>query len=106
MHRFELANELAAAGFDTIDATVHAGSDASGHAARGRLAYKGYRASFMQRLQRAGSLLGSSDDEVARRFENEVATRVQAGRSVLKLPQRRRVANQVAKLRTEILARS
>jgi hypothetical protein len=67
-----------------------------------RLAYKGELASFMLRLRSISDL---SDEDVARRFEDEVASKVQAGRSVLKLPQRRHVANQVASLRPKILAR-
>jgi hypothetical protein len=71
-----------------------------------RLAYKGELVSFMRRLQRARLLGDLDDDNVAQRFEDEVASKVQAGRSVLKLPQRRHIANQVAKLRPEILSRS
>ena len=76
-----------------------------GHAgSQRRLAYKGELASFMRRIR--SILPDLSDDDVARRFDDEVASKVQAGRSVLKLPQRRHVANQVASLRPKILARS
>jgi hypothetical protein len=44
-------------------------------------------------------LAALSDDDVARRFEDYVAAQVAAGKSVLKLPQLRNIANQVAKLR-------
>lgn len=70
-----------------------------------RLAYTGELASLMLRLERAGTLDETSDDNIVRRFENEVATKVQDGRSVLRLPQRRHLANQCAKLRTETLER-
>ena len=63
-----------------------------------RGAYRGELASFVKRLQPT-MLAALSDDDVARRFEDYVAAQVAAGKSVLKLPQLRNIANQVAKLR-------
>jgi hypothetical protein len=94
VHWLKLADELAAAGFATPD---RAGS-------KRRLAYKGELVSFMRRLQRSGLLGDLTDDDVAQRFADDVASKVQAGRSVLKLPQCRNVANQVGKLRPKILS--
>jgi hypothetical protein len=42
------------------------------------------------------------DDDVAQRFVDYVEARVKRGQSVLKLPQRRHIANQVAKIRAQI----
>jgi hypothetical protein len=75
---------------------VRAGAPAS--SASERLAYKGELASYMKRFKPA-LLAGLSDDDVARRFRNHVDAQVAAGKLVLKLPQLRHIANQVAKLR-------
>jgi hypothetical protein len=71
-----------------------------------RLAYQVDLVSLMRRLQGAGLLGDLNDDDVARRLEVEIASKAQAGKSVPKLPQRRHIANHVAKLRPKILSRS
>jgi hypothetical protein len=63
-----------------------------------RGAYKGGLASFVKRLKPA-TFATLSDDDVARLFKDHVDAQVAAGKSVLKLPQLRNIANQVANLR-------
>jgi hypothetical protein len=65
---------------------------------RGR--YKGELTVFMTRLgpKMVASL---SDDDIARGFMDHIEARTKAGRSALKLPQLRHIANQVAKLRAK-----
>ena len=98
VHWRELADELAAAGFDVADTSDHAGS-------KRRLAYKGELVSFMQQLgQKMLAVL--TDDEIAGRFRVRIEARKQAGQSALPLPQLRHIANQVAKLRPRVVART
>jgi hypothetical protein len=89
-----------------IEALEEAGFTMSAKLARPqqqRGAYRGELASFIKRLL-PKMLADLSDEDIARRFEDHVESRVKKGTSVLKLPQRRHIANQVAKLREQILA--
>jgi len=47
-----------------------------------------------------------TDDEIAGRFRVRIEARKQAGQSALPLPQLRHIANQVAKLRPRVVART
>jgi hypothetical protein len=60
--------------------------------------YKGELTAFMGSLN-PKLLAQLSDDDVAQRFEDRVHALIKKGLSVLKLPQRRHIANQVSKLR-------
>ena len=66
-----------------------------------RGAYIGELKAFMTRLK-PESLYSLDDDDLARRFVDYVEARIKRGQSVLTLPQRRNIANQVAKIRAQI----
>jgi hypothetical protein len=72
---------------------------------RRRGAYIGELTAFMRNF-RPELLDQMSDEELASRFADRVEALKRAGRSVLKLPQHRNVANQVARLRGKIPPRS
>ena len=63
--------------------------------------YIGELKAFMTRLK-PQSVSSLDDDDVAGRFADYVEARIKRGQSVLKLPQRRHIANQVAKIRAQI----
>jgi hypothetical protein len=79
------------------------GRDARSHGggSQRRGTYIGELKAFMTRLN-PQSLNVLDDDDVAQRFVDYVEARVKRGQSVLKLPQRRHIANQVAKIRAQI----
>jgi hypothetical protein len=63
--------------------------------------YIGELEAFMTRLK-PESLNSVDDDDLAQRFVDYVETRIKRSQSVLTLPQRRHIANQVAKIRAQI----
>jgi hypothetical protein len=82
---------------DSTDRDVRA----QGGVSQRRGTYIGELKAFMTRLK-PQSLNSLDDDDVVRRFEDYVEARIKRGQSVLKLPQRRHIANQVAKIRAQI----
>jgi hypothetical protein len=65
-----------------------------------RSGYTGGLAAFMAQLI-PRTVAALSDDQIARLFVDRVETQVKAGKSTLKLPELRHIANQVAKLRAK-----
>jgi len=65
---------------------------------RRRGAYKGELKAYMNRFK-PEALARMGDDDIALRFKDYVEAQTKAGRSALKLPQLRNIANQVSKLR-------
>jgi hypothetical protein len=67
--------------------------------------YIGELKAFMTRLT-PQSLNSLDDDDVVRRFEDYVEAKIKRSQSALRLPQRRHIANQVAKIRAQIAERN
>jgi hypothetical protein len=81
-----------------VGVLTQAGFTVSAEQSHRRGAYKGELTAFMARL--APMMLSSlTDDDIARRFVDHVEAKTKRGQSVLKLPQLRHIANQVAKIR-------
>jgi hypothetical protein len=92
VHWLSLAGALTAAGF---------AADAEQSSRRG--AYKGELAAFIRlNPEMVGRL---SDDQVVLRFIDYVEAKTKRGRSVLRLPQPRHIAIQVAKIRAQLAKR-
>jgi hypothetical protein len=101
VHWPSLVAALAAAGFDISQSPPPpAPTGARSQQPQKRGAYKGELAAFMKRMK-PEMLSALSDDNIALRFRDHVEAQRKAGRSALNLPQRRHIANQVAKLRPQ-----
>jgi hypothetical protein len=93
-----LVEALAAAG--AVDAP-NAPEASLGALPQRRGAYKGELSAFMGRLN-PKLLARLNDDDIAQRFVDYVNAQIKAGRSALKLPQVRNIANQVATIRARL----